>query len=419
MFWIYGGALQFGNAGQAAYDGSSFAAYQDVIIVSANYRTNVFGFVGSPELPLTGQNPGFFDQRLGLEWVQQNIAAFGGNPSKVTIFGESAGAGSVDRLVTTLPGTKLFRAAITESGQASINPSPSTNATVAWNTLVQMLNCTTAASQLACVRSKPATVIQTIIDQAALIFTPTSDGVTQLVNGQAARLAGNIAKVPLLTGTNAQEGRVFVVGDNNLTAFLATFFAGQTQYQRLLAAAYPVGGLYPTAYDAIAQIFTEEVFQCVSHFSCIPIHLSFEEPRLIHFHQPAAIVANATAALGIPTWRYFFNASFPNTQSYPGLGVFHSSEISIVFGTYPTVNVTAQEYALSKFMQGAWANFAKNPTGGPGWNALGTFPADGDLGDLGPAGSSGVTIIPQYPLDARCGLFAPVYAALANNTGDF
>jgi acetylcholinesterase len=83
------------------------------------------------------------------------------------------------------------------------------------------------------------------------------------------------------------------------------------------------------------------------------------------------------------------------------------------------VNVTAQEYALSKFMQGAWANFAKNPTGGPGWNALGTFPADGDLGDLGPAGSSGVTIIPQYPLDARCGLFAPVYAALANNTGDF
>lgn len=87
MFWIYGGALQFGNAGQAAYDGSSFAAYQDVIIVSANYRTNVFGFVGSPELPLTGQNPGFFDQRLGLEWVQQNIAAFGGNPSKVTIFG--------------------------------------------------------------------------------------------------------------------------------------------------------------------------------------------------------------------------------------------------------------------------------------------------------------------------------------------
>lgn len=88
LFWIYGGALQFGNAGQDTYDGSAFASYEDVIVVSANYRTNVFGFPSSPELPETGHNLGFLDQRLALDWVQRNIAAFGGSPDKVTLFGE-------------------------------------------------------------------------------------------------------------------------------------------------------------------------------------------------------------------------------------------------------------------------------------------------------------------------------------------
>lgn len=78
LFWIYGGSLEFGTAGQPAYDGSAFAAYQDVILVSTNYRTNIFGFPnGSPEIPTDSSNLGFFDQRLALQWVQDNIAAFG------------------------------------------------------------------------------------------------------------------------------------------------------------------------------------------------------------------------------------------------------------------------------------------------------------------------------------------------------
>jgi len=91
LFWIYGGSLQFGNAGQPGYDGSSFAAFQDVIVVTTNYRTNVFGFSNSPQIPAGQQNSGFLDQRKALEWVQGNIARFGGNPAGVTIFGESAG----------------------------------------------------------------------------------------------------------------------------------------------------------------------------------------------------------------------------------------------------------------------------------------------------------------------------------------
>ena len=126
MFWIYGGALQFGNAGQPAYDGSYLASFEDVIVVSFNYRTNVFGFPASPELALTNRNLGFYDQRLALSWVQTNIAQFGGNPKKVTLFGESAGALSVDALITTSPKNPPFRAAILQSGQASLADRKST-----------------------------------------------------------------------------------------------------------------------------------------------------------------------------------------------------------------------------------------------------------------------------------------------------
>src|SRR6266516_8090882 len=116
----------------------------------------VFGFSNSPELPITSRNAGFLDQRLALDWVQRNIASFGGDPKKVTIFGESSGASSVDRLVTTSPKPVLFRGAITQSGQASLSPAPSVAGPLSWQFLLAALQCTTAKSQLACVRAADA-----------------------------------------------------------------------------------------------------------------------------------------------------------------------------------------------------------------------------------------------------------------------
>ena len=139
MFWIYGGALQFGNAGQPAYDGSYLAGFEDVVVVTFNYRTNVFGFPASPELQLANRNLGFYDQRLALSWVQSNIKAFNGDPKKVTIFGESAGALSVDALITTSPVNPPFRAAILQSGQASLAKFIGrTNSTTAWLDLTEI-----------------------------------------------------------------------------------------------------------------------------------------------------------------------------------------------------------------------------------------------------------------------------------------
>ena len=92
MVWLYGGGLLYGSNSVEKYDGSFLAANNDVIVVVPNYRTNVYGFHGSPQVPVTERNTGWLDQRLALDWVRRNIAAFGGDPAKVTIFGESAGA---------------------------------------------------------------------------------------------------------------------------------------------------------------------------------------------------------------------------------------------------------------------------------------------------------------------------------------
>ncbi|EME47118.1 hypothetical protein DOTSEDRAFT_145504 [Dothistroma septosporum NZE10] len=424
MFWIYGGALQFGNAGQTYYDGSSFAAYEDVIVVTSNYRTNVFGFATSPELPIAEQNLGFLDQRAGLDWVQRNIAAFGGSPHKVTIFGESAGGFSVDALLTSFPknSTPPFRGAIMESGQYSYSAQPRTSTVPIWNQLAGLLNCTTSyTSNLTCLRAANASTIKNAIEVHILEFNPVADNVTLVHNPMQQRLSGNIAHVPILGGSNAQEGRVFTVGQTNSTTYLRTILGNNTAAITALESAYsPYHASNGTeAYTQVSEIVTESVFQC-----------------------PAAYQANATASIGIPAWRYYFNASFSNTQAYSNLGVYHASEIPIVFSTYPRVNVTAQEYALSRAMRGMWATFAKNPAGGPGWNPVGSgkpgtvlvgamSEAEGGLimngnetfygaynvgllGNRGDALSSGVTVIDGSEIDYRCGLYAATYNGFAN-----
>lgn len=271
-----------------------------------------------------------------------------------------------------------------------------------------MLNCSSTTSNLTCVRNANATTIQNIVNMNSLSFNPWADNVTLVASPAAARQAGSFAKVPVMGGTNAQEGRVFQYGMSNITALANAYFSNNApQIIPAVLQAFAVGNItgYNTGYDQVSALQTAYSFLC-----------------------PQALWANETAAQGVSTWRYFFNASFPNTQSFPNAGVFHSSEIQLVFQTYPGGPVnnltaaptgivptnlppTAQEYTLSQTMNTAWAAFAKNPMHGPGWNKLGTFPADGDLGALGNNGSAGVTIIKQSTVDYICPLFFPAYRA--------
>src|SRR5690606_21994850 len=94
IVWIYGGAFTVGDAAAPVSYGASLANNEDVVVVAPNYRVNVFGFPGAPGL--SQKNPGLLDQRLAVEWTRRNIAAFGGDPNRITIYGESAGGSSVD-----------------------------------------------------------------------------------------------------------------------------------------------------------------------------------------------------------------------------------------------------------------------------------------------------------------------------------
>lgn len=402
MFWMYGGGLAFGNAGQPAYDGSWFAGFEDVIVVTTNYRTNVFGFPGAPELGAAERNLGFYDQRLALDWVQRNIKAFKGNPKKVTIFGESAGAVSVDALVTSYGKNAPFRAGIMQSGQVSFGRSRTADSTGNWASLAEKLGCT-GANTLDCVRKAPVLTVKDIIEKNSLAFSPVVDNVTLVSDPAGRRARREIADVPIMFGSNAQEGRVYQIGNNNLEGYLNTTFQVPALIDAVRAA-YPrgVNGLN-TDYDIASAIYTDLIFTC-----------------------PGAKVANASAAAGYDTWRYFYAGNFPNLNAAELIGVdlqaFHSAEIKMVFSSYrntsdPNNNrATAQQEALTNYMRGGWASFAKNPKAGPGWNRLGTFNGLA-LGVLGLGDSGGVIIKNSSYADSKCAVFQPIYDRVSPTSG--
>jgi carboxylesterase type B len=183
---------------------------------------------------------------------------FGGDPSKVTIFGWSAGGTSVDNLVTTTRKDPPFRAAIMESGQNTYGIYFLKDIGIAvWQSLIKALNCSAVRDTLVYVRAANAIKIKEIIEVASLYFIPTVDNITQLANPSQARSKRRIANVPLIIGTTAQEGRTGV-GLNNLTAFLETLFPDEPKLRVDIAAAYLMGqGGLNIEYDIISQISTD------------------------------------------------------------------------------------------------------------------------------------------------------------------
>jgi acetylcholinesterase len=181
----------------------------------------------------------------------------------VTIFGESAGGLSVDVLVTSFATKAPFRAAIEESGQGTYRalvPDPHK----AWNTLAAAVGCNTTASALKCMRGLPASTLKNSSEHLGLAFTAMVDNYTFVANRSEARASGKIAKVPVLAGTNADEGTVFTYGDTNLTAYLAAALPTAPQsYLTQLTSAYAIGspGIANVS-QQIAKIYTEFSFQC-------------------------------------------------------------------------------------------------------------------------------------------------------------
>ncbi|CAG8755410.1 4821_t:CDS:2, partial [Acaulospora colombiana] len=214
FIWMYGGAWIMGATSWSVNDMTNFAnAHPDIIFVALNYRLNIFGFPSTPAITSTDTNAGLRDQFLAIEWIHKNIAAFGGDPNRLILGGESAGAGSTNGYVYAHPTNSLISGAITMSGQAELMGAIAPSYPDSFELTASALGCPLSqdnyAAQLDCVNQKNATEIVSALQQQNLtgIF-PLIDNQTvfSLEEYKARGKAGNFAKVPVLTGTLDNEG---------------------------------------------------------------------------------------------------------------------------------------------------------------------------------------------------------------------
>ncbi len=363
MVWLHGGAFIFGSGSDKYYDGTNLAA-NGVIVVNVNYRLGVFGFLAHPALrdddpafPTAG-NYGLEDQRAALQWVQRNIRAFGGDPAKVTLFGESAGGLSTCLHYLSSRTSGLFAAAISESGlcTSSLLELPQATAEAQAQLLATALGCAANdATTIECLRGKtpaellaaPAMVAGTVtpggpIFQAIQLTgsLPTIDGYVVANSSDVLASQAQFEARPLILGNVQDEGTLF------LSMLFATPVANEAEYRAALAtrfsdaavdaiaAHYPVTA-FPSANAALAQVINDGFFYC-----------------------PTARFAKAVTARGAVAYRYAFQQALTDPLA-PDLGVFHSSELPFVFGNddYPLGSIGAAT-ELSTAMRHYWTQFA-------------------------------------------------------------
>ena len=363
MVWIYGGGFVAGSTSEGRQDGSHLAQ-QGVVVVSMNYRLGVFGFLVHPEL--TKESPqhasgnyGLLDQLAALEWVRDNIAAFGGDPGNVTIFGESAGSFSVSAQMASPLAKGLFHKAIGESGAAfrsgglSFEPR-AMREEKDLKTLKEKLGVESLAELLAFPAQKLLEVFSPPKSRG-FDFGPDIDGYFLPEPVPAIFAAGKQNDVPLLAGWNHDEGS-FEVIFNPQKPTADTMKANAQKDFGDKAADFL--RLYPTDTD-------EHVFRSA---------LDFAGDRFIAYSTWAWMEAQSKTGKQ-PVYRYRFDLAPPSDHPGPSFA-FHSAEIEYVFGQLDTKAAVAwrpEDRALSEQMQKYWANFARS--GDPNGPGLPKWPA--------------------------------------------
>ncbi|MBI4893682.1 MAG: carboxylesterase family protein [Acidobacteria bacterium] len=379
LVYVYGGGFQNGDGSEPRYDGANMAS-KGIVAVTLNYRLNVFGFFAHPEL--TAESPhhasgnyGFLDQVAALAWVRRNIAAFGGDPRRVTVAGESAGSISVSALMASPLSKELLHGAIGESGALISTLPPRSLAETEKDGL--QFAASAGADSLKSLRAISAEKIQEASAKGAgMRFRPNLDGYFLPQTLQQIFAAGQQAKVPLLAGSNTEEqGARAVLGSSEPTpeAFAAAV--------RRLYGAQAEGVL-----KAYAASTPEAILQAATDLA---------SARFIgHGTWKWAELQLQTG--GHPVYRYMYARPRPaytplNGQAQPPApprpgpsiprGAVHSAEIQYAMGNLPLDKRyawDADDAKVSEVLQGYFLNFIKtgNPNGAgrPDWPAY-TSPA--------------------------------------------
>jgi para-nitrobenzyl esterase len=366
MVWIHGGGNFAGGAGDLVpdpvalgelplfYDGQTLAAREGVVVVTLNYRLGPFGFFSHPALGSEGSplgNQGLLDQQQALRWVKENIEAFGGDPGNVTIFGESAGSADVCYHVVSPTSRGLFHRAISESGGCTVSPTGSRDEALS-ETAPKMQAFAAAAgcasdAPLACLRGlTPAQILShaeqpnpagNFFAEPAWRFSVVVDGdggfLPRTARDQFAR--GDVAKVPYILGSNADEGTLFT---------LTTSVSDAATYMNYLTEAY--GDLAP----GIAAVYTAEKFG--GDYRAALARVVGDAGLGCGTHD----TARRARAAGLPVFMYMFNV--PWKVSFGILGAAHASEVSHVFGNPYRADATDER--VSTEMTAYWASFARS-----------------------------------------------------------
>lgn len=355
LFWIHGGGNVQGAGSLAVYDGQAFVEQNGLVVVTLNYRLGALGFLAHQALDRESArgvsgNYGLLDQIAALGWVQRNIAAFGGDPARVLMAGESAGAVDVCSLLASPLAKGLFARALMESGGCS---QPTLSAAEAFGeTIVEVAGCAGAADVAACLRALSAEALTSAVPPQSNMssssgqhYGPNVDGFALDISPASALAAGAHHHVPFLIGSNADETVFDAPELPTDAAYQAAILAqfGGVLGPRILAQ-YP-SSAFPSPQKAYIAVTTDARFVC-----------------------PARRIARAAAGgQSEPVFRYFFTKSL-DSPTAAAFGAYHSLELPFVFGTLGKFGYSpsASELALSGAMNAYWARFAANgdPNGG-------------------------------------------------------
>jgi para-nitrobenzyl esterase len=367
LVYIYGGGFQAGDSSEGRYDGESLAR-KGIVYVSMNYRLGVFGFFSHPELTKESRhhasgNYGLMDQAEAVRWVRKNIAAFGGDPNRITIGGESAGSFSVSALMASPLSRDGIAGAIGESGAffgQTLRARPLAKAEEDGAKFA----ASSGASSLTALRAMPAAQLMQVASKAgAMRFAPNTDGYFFPESPASIYAAGKQSHIPLMAGWNADEATAQVLfakekptPENFTKQLRATFGAEASEAMKV----YPAS----TAEEALqsAKDLAGDQFIAFGTWKWLEIQ-------------------NQTG--GKPVYRYFFTRARPpqpgamvNGVAASQFGATHSSEIEYALGNLGFNKVYAwqpEDYKVSEQMQSYWTNFVKkgdpNGPGLPNWPA--------------------------------------------------